>query len=61
MSKVVEWKEKIDPLLSEVEDLIHQLPQKGDKSEDCQRIQLQYELNQLQMAVNGTEEIDFKY
>ena len=50
----------IDPLLSQVEDIIHSLPQKGDKAGDCQRINLQQHLNELQAAVNGVLQKDLE-
>jgi frataxin-like iron-binding protein CyaY len=58
MMELKEFKEKAEDLLSQMEDLIHELPQKGDTSTECQRTNLQQNLNELYYAVNGTEAED---
>ena len=56
--EINEFKERADDLLSQLEDLIHELPQKGNSSTECQRMNLQQCLNELSYAVNGTEAED---
>lgn len=55
----VQFQEKADQLLNQFQELISIVPYKGDKSEDCQRINLQKALNSLDAAVNGTSYKDF--
>ena len=58
--KIENFKERAEDLISQFEDLIHQMPQKGDKSTECQRVTLQVKLNELSYAVNGTEQKDLE-
>ena len=60
MKYLIDFIEKIDPLLSQVEDIIQSLPQKGDKAGDCQRINLQQHLNELQADVHVTTQHDLE-
>lgn len=53
-----EFKEKTENLLGELEELIQQLPQKGNTCSECQRTCLQQAVNEVYYAVNGTEEED---
>ena len=53
-----EFKEKADLIIDEFQQLIEELPQKGDKSADCQRVCLQIHLGELESAVNGTTASD---
>ncbi len=53
-----EFKNKLDNLISEAENVIEEMPQKGDKSTDCQKINLIQALNQFQHCVNGTTQED---
>jgi len=55
-----EFKEKAEQLTDEFQQLIDELPQKGDKIEDCQKVCLQQHLNELASAVTGTEDSDMK-
>ena len=55
-----EFKEKAELLVDEFQQLIEELPQKGDTTNECQRLTLQLRLNQLESAVTGTEEADMK-
>lgn len=54
-----EFKEKAEDLLSQMEDLVHQMPQKGDTSSECQRMTLQIAVNEAYYAVAGTTDKDF--
>jgi len=42
------------------EDIIHQMPHKGDKCSDSQRICLQQAINEFSYTVNGIEKSDLK-
>ena len=53
-----DFKEKAELLIDEFQQLVEELPQKGDTSNECQRLTLQLRLNQLESAVNGTEDSD---
>jgi len=54
------FKMEMDYLCSQIEDLINEMPYKGNKEEDSQKVCLQNALNKLQQAVNGCEEEDFE-
>lgn len=58
--KLQEFKEKAEDLLGQLETLIHKLPQKGNTSDECQRVTLQIAINEVQYAINGTTEADLK-
>lgn len=53
-----EFKEQAENLLGQLEELIQQLPQKGNTCNECQRTCLQQAVNEVYYAVNGTEEED---
>ena len=53
--EIVEFKERAERSISELEDLIHQMPQNGNSTKECQRVYLQQKLNEFHYAVNGTE------
>jgi len=55
---VKEFKEKAEISIDEFQQLLDELPQKGDKSEDCQKVCLQQHLSELDAAVNGMEASD---
>jgi len=55
-----EFQTKGQNILDMFQELIDELPQKGDKSTDCQKVNLQQHLNELEAVVNGTEESDMK-
>jgi hypothetical protein len=55
---IKEFKSKAEDLLGQLETLIQTMPQKGDKSTDCQRIYLQQQINEVYYAINGTEQSD---
>jgi len=56
--KIDKFKEDAEKLIDQLEDLIQQLPQKGDTSDTCQRVTLQQALNEFSYTVNGTEQED---
>jgi len=60
MSKLIKFKEKAKSILEKLETLIQTMPQKGDKSTDCQRTYLQQKINEVYYAINGIEEEDLK-
>jgi len=53
------FKSEVDDLVSELEDLITSMPDKGNTEEDSQRVVLMNRLNELSYAVNGVEDEDF--
>ena len=55
-----EFKTQTEVLIDKFQDLINELPQKGNKSTECQRVCLQQHLNELESAVTGTEVSDMK-
>ena len=55
---IKEFKSKAEDLLGQLETLIQTMPQKGDKSTDCQRTYLQQQINEVYYAINGIEEED---
>lgn len=52
------FRNQMEELLEQVEDLIHTMPQKGNTSSECQRLCLQQCLNRLWCALNGTTQED---
>lgn len=54
-----EFKTKAASLISQFEDLLQQMPQKGNTSTKCQRVNLQQHVNELSFCVNGVEDSDF--
>lgn len=56
---LTEFKEKAEDLVEQLENLIQEMPQKGNTSEECQRITLQIAINEVSYAISGTEESDF--
>jgi len=59
MQKTEIFKTKVNKLIAQLEKLIAEMPQKGDKPQDCQKMCLLSELGGFERAVNGVEEIDF--
>ena len=55
---IKEFKSKAEDLLGQLETLIQTMPQKGNKSTDCQRTYLQQQINEVYYAINGTEQSD---
>lgn len=51
---------KIEKLISQIEDIISELPYQGDKETNSQKIYLLNTLNKFSYAVNGIEESDFQ-
>jgi len=58
MSKLEKFKKKAESILEKLEIHIQKMPQKGDKSTDCQRIYLQQQINEVYYAINGVVEED---
>lgn len=54
-----EFKRKSEKLISEIEKLIQQMPQKGNTQSECQKLTLQQTINEFSYAVNGVEDSDF--
>jgi hypothetical protein len=55
-----EFKTEAESLIEQFQALIDQLPQKGNTASECQKMQLQQSLNELEYSVNGTEEADLE-
>ena len=55
---IKEFKSKAEDLLGQLENLVQTMPQKGNKSTDCQRVYLQQQINEVYYAINGTEQSD---
>lgn len=53
-----DFKEQLEFHISEIEDLIHSLPDKGNSEEESQKVCLQNRLNDLYYTVNGVEQSD---
>ena len=51
-------KSSLHDLVTESENIIKSLPQKGDTARDCQRVTLLGATNQLERAINGLEHED---
>jgi len=60
MSKLEKFKKKAESILEKLENHIQKMPQKGNKSTDCQRTYLQQQINEVYYAINGIEEEDLK-
>ena len=58
---IEEFHERIESLIEEIEDLISEMPYKGDSETKSQKIYLINQLNQFHYAVNGIEEEDFEF
>jgi len=56
----VEFKNKVEYLISQIEDVISEMPYKGDSENESQKIYLTNQLNQFSYAVNGVEDSDFE-
>ena len=57
---IKQFKKRAEKKLGELEKLIQQMPQKGDKSEHCQRLCIQQTINQVYYAINGTKQEDLE-
>ena len=55
-----EFKSKVEELISQIEDVISEMPYKGDSERESQKIYLVNQLNQFIYAVNGVEDEDFE-
>lgn len=55
-----DFKTQADELIEQFQEVIDELPLKGDTSEECQRMTLQNALNNLDSCVSGTKEADMK-
>ena len=54
-----DFKDKVEALVSQIEDVISKMPYKGDSENESQKIYLINQLNQFTYAVNGVEDSDF--
>jgi len=54
-----EFKSKVEELIGQIEDVISEMPHKGDSETESQKIYLTNQLNQFSYAVNGVEDSDF--
>lgn len=52
-------KNKFESLIEEMNDVLKLMPTKGDKRQDCQKINILHHLNILDSCVNGIELEDF--
>ncbi len=57
--KAKEFKNKAEKLIDKIQDLINQMPYKGDTQSDSQKICLTHQLNEFYYTVNGVEDSDF--
>ena len=55
-----EFQSKVEELISQIEDIISEMPYKGDSEKQSQKIYLTNQLNQFSYAVNGVEDEDFE-
>lgn len=55
-----EFKNKVETLVFDIEDIINEMPYKGDSETESQKIYLINQLNQFSYAVNGVEDEDFE-
>ena len=53
-----DFKEKAKLLIDEFQELIETMPQKGNTTNECQRLTMQQRLNELEHAVSGTQAED---
>jgi len=58
MSRLEKFKKKAESILEKLENHIQKMPQKGNKSTDCQRTYLQQQINEVYYAINGIKEED---
>ena len=56
--KIETFKKKFQKRIDQIQDLINEMPQKGDKVSTCQRMCLQQQLNELDSALGGTYQYD---
>lgn len=54
------FKTKVTKLISEIEDLILEMPYKGDSENESQKVLLTRTLSDFYYAVNGVEDSDFE-
>lgn len=54
-----EFKNKVEDLVSQIEDIIKEMPYRGDSEIESQKIFLLNQLNQFSYAVNGVRDEDF--
>ena len=59
MSRVDDLQDRAQPLLDDLEELVREVPSKGDKSEDCQRLTILQAISEVYYALNGLKEEDF--
>jgi hypothetical protein len=53
-------KNKLESLISQIYETLELIPQKGNTSNDCQKISLLNALNEFEHCVSGLEIEDFK-
>ncbi len=58
--KLKDFKKQAETLIESLEDLVHNLPQKGDRPSECRRLTLLQALYEFHYAVNGTEQQDLE-
>ena len=59
MSEHQDFVRKSEDLVERLRKQINRVPQKGNKTEDCQHLTLLNALNNLSHAINGTTPNDF--
>lgn len=58
--KIQPFKKKAEKLTDKLRELFDKMPDKGNASWESQKICLINALNQLEMAINGTEQSDLE-
>ncbi len=53
------YKDKLNDLIWEIEQLIEKMPYKGDSENESQKVCLTNRLNEFYYSVNGIEDEDF--
>lgn len=60
MERAEKFKKRIEALIEKIEDLIDEMPYRGDSEKESQKVYLLNQLNEFSYAVNGVKESDFK-
>ena len=60
MERAEKFKKRIEALIEKIEDLIDEMPYRGDSEKESQKVYLLNQLNEFSYAVNGIKESDLK-
>ena len=55
-----DFEDLAEPFIDGLQHIINKMPHKGDKRDSSQKLELQTHLNNLQYAINGLTQEDFK-